>query len=175
MGSISQGSLDDADGGSRLTGAGAAGGPRGSAVAVRQAMRAVVTQLSLLNQQVGGHLELRPGDLYCLDLIDSQGPLSPTALARMAGLHPATMTGVLDRLERGHWIARERDPADRRGVLLRVLRERGAEILRLYAGMNDALARICADYTPAELELIAGFLARATQAGQTATADLARD
>ena len=142
---------------------------------MRQAMRAVVTQLSLLNQQVGGHLELRPGDLYCLDLIDSQGPLSPTALARMAGLHPATMTGVLDRLERGHWIARERDPADRRGVLLRVQRERGAEILRLYAGMNDALARICADYTPAELELIAGFLARATQAGQTATADLARD
>ena len=175
MGSISQGSLDDADGGSRLTGAGAAGGPRGSAVAVRQAMRAVVTQLSLLNQQVGGHLELRPGDLYCLDLIDSQGPLSPTALARMAGLHPATMTGVLDRLERGHWIARERDPADRRGVLLRMLRERGAEILGLYAGMNDALTRICADYTPAELELIAGFLARATQAGQTATADLARD
>jgi len=144
-------------------------------MAVRQAMRAVVTQLSLLNQQVGGHLDLRPGDLYCLDLIDAQGPLSPTALARMAGLHPATMTGVLDRLERGHWIARERDPADRRGVLLRVLRERGAEILRLYAGMNDALARICADYTPAELELIAGFLARATQAAQTATTDLARD
>jgi len=144
-------------------------------MAVRQAMRAVVTQLSLLNQQVGGHLDLRPGDLYCLDLIDAQGPLSPTALARMAGLHPATMTGVLDRLERGHWIARERDPADRRGVLLRVLRERGAEILRLYAGMNDALARICADYTPAELELIAGFLARTTQAAQTATTDLARD
>jgi hypothetical protein len=41
--------------------------------------------------------------------------------------------------------------------------------------MNDALTRICADYTPAELELIAGFLTRATQAGQAATADLARD
>jgi len=175
MNSISQGSLDDAGGGSLRAGPDPAGGSRGSTMAVRQAMRAVVTQLSLLNQQVGGHLDLRPGDLYCLDLIDAQGPLSPTALARMAGLHPATMTGVLDRLERGHWIARERDPADRRGVLLRVLRERGAEILRLYAGMNDALARICADYTPAELELIAGFLARATQAAQTATTDLARD
>src|SRR3974377_1386410 len=106
MNSISQGSLDDAGGGSRRPGTGAAAGSQGSAVAVRQAMRAVVTQLSLLNQQVGGHLDLRPGDLYCLDLIDSQGPLSPTALARMAGLHPATMTGVLGRLQRGPWVGR---------------------------------------------------------------------
>jgi DNA-binding MarR family transcriptional regulator len=138
-------------------------------------MRVTVTQLSLLNHQVGGHLELRSGDLYCLDLIDSDGPLSPSALARMTGLHPATMTGVLDRLERGRWIVRERDPDDRRGVLLRSLRERGTEIMRLYSGMNDALDRICASYTPAELELIAEFLARATEAGRAATEDLARD
>lgn len=144
------------------------------ATEVRQALRALVTQLSLLNQQVGGHLKMRPGDLYCLDLIDSHGPLSPTALARMAGLHPATMTGVLDRLERGRWIVRERDPADRRGVMVRVLAERRGDILRLYSPINDAIDRVCADYTAAELDLIAGFLARATTAGQSATDELAR-
>lgn len=165
MDSISQGSRDEVRGNG--------GSPRRT-TAVRQAMRATVTQLSLLNQQVGGHLELRPGDLYCLDLIDSHGPVSPTALARMSGLHPATMTGVLDRLERGRWIARERDPGDRRGVLLRALRERGAEILGLYSGMNNALDRICADYTPAELDLITDFLARAADAGRAATEDLGR-
>ena len=144
------------------------------ATEVRQALRALVTQLSLLNQQVGGHLKMRPGDLYCLDLIDSHGPLSPTALARMAGLHPATMTGVLDRLERGRWIVRERDPADRRGVMVRVLAERRGDILRLYSPINDAIDRVCAEYTAAELDLIAGFLARATTAGQSATDELAR-
>ena len=143
-------------------------------MAVRQAMRAVVTQLSLLNQQVGGHLDLRPGDLYCLDLIDSHGPLSPSALSRMAGLHPATMTGVLDRLERDRWIERERDPDDRRGVRLRVLCERRAEILGLYARMNDALNRICATYTPGQLELIADFLTQTTQAACEAAEDLSR-
>jgi len=144
------------------------------ATEVRQALRALVTQLSLLNQQVGGHLKMRPGDLYCLDLIDRHGPLSPTALARMAGLHPATMTGVLDRLERGRWIVRERDPADRRGVMVRVLAERRGDILRLYSPINDAIDRVCAEYTAAELDLIAGFLARATTAGQSATDELAR-
>jgi DNA-binding MarR family transcriptional regulator len=142
--------------------------------ALRQALRELSTQLSLLNNRVGGHLELRPVDIDCLDLIATQGPLSPSDLARRTGLHPATLTGVLDRLERGRWISRARDPADRRGVLLRTLPDRGAEILGLYAGMNRSLDAICADYSDAELEVIAGFLGRVVAAGVTATADLAQ-
>lgn len=169
MDSISQGNLGKSD-----SGPNGSAGSRRAATVVRQALREAVIQLSLLNHQVGGHLEMRPDDLSCLDLIDSHGPLSPSALSRMAGLHPATMTGILDRLERGRWIERERDPADRRGVRLRVLRERGPEILGLYAGMNDALDRICAGYTPAQLDLVAGFLAQATEAGRTAAEALSR-
>ncbi len=175
MNSISQGNLDKSEGhtnGAAPPRPAKRGGPRRAPAAVRQALRATVTQLSLLNHQVGGRLEMRPGDLYCLDLIDGHGPLSPTALARMAGLHPATMTGILDRLERGRWIARERDPADRRGILLRVLAERRAEILRLYAGMNDALDGVCAGYTAEELDLIAGFLIRTAEAGRAVTEEL---
>jgi len=91
---------------------------------IKETLRAVSIQLSLLNHQVSARLELRDADLDCLDLIGRDGPLSPSALARRAGLHPATMTGILDRLERGGWIVRERDPADRRAVLLRARRER---------------------------------------------------
>jgi DNA-binding MarR family transcriptional regulator len=137
--------------------------------AVKESLRALSIQLSVLNQQVGARVELKGADLGCLDLVTRHGPLSPSALARLAGLHAATMTGVLDRLERGGWIARERDPADRRAVIVRAVRDRGGELVRLYSGMNSSIDQICAGYTEAELELIADFLRRTTDAGQDAT------
>ncbi len=106
---------------------------------VRASLRDVSVQLALLNHQVRGHLELKGTDLECLDLISRDGPLSPSTLARRTGLRPATLTGILDRLERGGWIARERDPADRRAVLIRAERGRVAEVLGLYSGMNSAM------------------------------------
>jgi DNA-binding MarR family transcriptional regulator len=141
--------------------------------AVRAALRDVSVQLSLLNQQVGGRLELKGSDLECCELINRYGPLSPSELARRAGLHPATMTGVLDRLERGGWIARERDPADRRAVIIRLLRDRSGEVLKLYAGMNAAMDEVCARYSEDDLELLSGFLRRTADAGRAAAQQLA--
>ena len=103
--------------------------------------------------------------------------MSPSALARRTGLHPATMTGILDRLQRAGWVARERDPnaADRRAVTVRVLRERGGELFRHYAGMNSSLDGICAGYTDAELTVLVDFLRRATEAGAPRRTRSARD
>lgn len=142
---------------------------------IKESLRAMSTQLSLLNHQVGTRVELKDVDLNCLDLLARHGPLSPTALAKRAGLHPATMTGILDRLQRGGWVVRDRDPdgSDRRAVRVRPLRERGADLYRLYSGMNASLDEICAGYDDTELELLAGFLRRTTDAGQSAAADLA--
>lgn len=141
--------------------------------AIREALRELSNQLSLLNHSVGSRLDLKDVDLDCLDLVVRHGPLSPSALARRAGLHPATMTGILDRLERGGWTVRERDPSDRRGVLIRVLQDRAPEVVRLYAGMNGSVGQICAGYGETELELLVDFLRRIAAAGRAATDDLA--
>jgi len=143
--------------------------------AIKESLRELSIQLSLLNHQVGARVELKDVDFDCLELINRHGPLSPGALARRAGLHPATMTGILDRLERGGWVARERDPSDRRAVVVRALRDRNAEVFRLYSGMNNSMDDICAGYADTELELVADFLRRATDAGRTATDELATD
>ncbi|GAA1607502.1 MarR family transcriptional regulator [Catellatospora bangladeshensis] len=135
-------------------------------------LRDLRVQLGMLNRHVGARLGLREVDLDCLDLVSRHGPLSPGALARQAGLHPATMTGILDRLERGGWLVRERDPADRRSVVLRVPPDRGREIAGLFTAANAAMDELFAGCTEDELQVIAGFLHRAVEAVRTAATGL---
>jgi DNA-binding MarR family transcriptional regulator len=161
-------SADDADAARRR---------RRLTTAIKESLRELRNQLSVLNHHVGAHLDLKDVDLDCLELINRHGPLSPSALARRAGLHPATVTGILDRLQRGGWVTRERDPgaSDRRAVAVRALRDRNAELFRLYSGMNTSMDQICAGYADTELELLADFLRRTTHAGRDATEELASD
>lgn len=133
---------------------------------IKAALRDLRIQLVLLNHQVGGELALKGVDLDCLDILARDGPLTPSVLARRAGLHPATLTGILDRLEDAGWIARDRARPDRRSVTIRVLPDRGMEVFRLYQPMMSAMDDVLADYTEAELELIAMFLRRSAAAGE---------
>jgi len=154
------------------SGSGDGRGRRRLTAEIKDSLRDLRNQLSMLNRQVGGRLDLKEIDLDCLDLISRSGPISPSTLARYAGLHPATMTGILDRLERAGWIARERDAADRRAVTLRALPDRGAEVFRLYAGMSSALDKICAGYDEEQLKVVADFLRKSAAAGDDATRNL---
>lgn len=140
---------------------------------IKDSLRELSLQLALLNHQVVARLELNDGDLSCLELIARHGPLGPSALARRAGLHRATITGILDRLERDGWLARERDSSDRRAVTVRPLRDRNAELIGLYSGMNTSMDDVCARYSETELVLLADFLRRTTNAGLDATEHLA--
>jgi DNA-binding MarR family transcriptional regulator len=140
---------------------------------VRNALQELRRQLARLNYRVGSALDLKDVDLDCLDIVSASGPMSPTALARLAGLHPATMTGILDRLERGGWIVRERDPSDRRAVLVRALPDRMGELLGCYAGMSRSMNKLISSYSDKELETIGDFLERCAEAGREATDELA--
>jgi DNA-binding MarR family transcriptional regulator len=140
---------------------------------IKADLRALTNQVSLLNHQVSSRVEMKDIDLDCLDLLSQQGAMSPSALARRTGLHPATITGILDRLERGGWVARERDPGDRRAVVVTPLRERNSELYGLYSGMNGQMDAIIADYDEAQLAAVADFLQRSIDAGRAATEALA--
>lgn len=139
---------------------------RRAVTAVKEGLRELRTQLAALNHRIGSEASLRDADLDTFDLVARHGPLSPSALARLAGLHPATMTGVLDRLETGGWIERRRDAADRRAIAVSAVPARTGDMLRLFGGMNTAIDAVCAGYDDAQLATIQDFLTRAAQAGQ---------
>ena len=140
---------------------------------IRRLVRELSGELSALNRQVSVRVELREVDLGCLDLLAREGPMSPSALAKAAQLHPATLTGVLDRLEQNGWVERRRDPQDRRGVLVHALGNRARELVANYAGMNSAIDKICASYEVRDLAVIAEFLERVTAAARDANSELA--
>src|SRR4051812_8933783 len=146
-----------------------------STSAIRASLRELRIQLALLNYRVGSQVDLKDIELDCLDILDTVGPLSPSALARRAGVHPATMTGILDRLEQGGWIARERDPADRRAVVVRILSDRYGELLSHYSQMSRSMNKLLAGYSDDQLAAIADFLRRTAEAGRDATEKMSED
>lgn len=133
--------------------------------AVRDGLRALRLELARLNHRVSDRIELRDLDLDCFDLVARSGGLTPTELAALSGVHPATLTGILDRLERGGWIVRERAAGDRRSVTVRPAPRSAARVLPHFAGMNRAMDDACADFSDEQLDLIAEFLRRAATAG----------
>jgi DNA-binding MarR family transcriptional regulator len=138
---------------------------------LKRRFREVNNQIALLSHHVSTQVDLRDIDLDCLDYLAQHGPASPSVLARRVGVHPATMTGVIDRLERGGFIARERDENDRRAVVVSARQDAIGEVFRHYEGMNGRMDALCDDYSPAELELITGFLQKTADAGRRAVED----
>ena len=136
---------------------------------VQFALRAMGMRLGRLNDAVAGLVDLKGGDIELLDHVGRVGPISPGELAAQLHIHPATMTGILDRLEKGGWIVRERDSPDRRKVQLRAIRKRGPELVRLYAPMNSAIAKICSTFTTEQLTAIRDFLVSIGNAAAHAT------
>lgn len=141
----------------------------------KQRLRELRIELSVLNHRVGSRIEIKDVDFDCLDVITRHGPMSPSALARRVGVHLATMTGILDRLETGGWILRDRVESDRRAVLVRGVADQQRRIYRLYDGMNRSLDQILGNYADDEIAIVIDFLRRCTEAGQSATAQLAAD
>jgi DNA-binding MarR family transcriptional regulator len=140
--------------------------------ATKRGLRDLRIELSVLNHRVGNRVELRDIDFDCLDVIARHGPLAPSALARRVGVHLATMTGILDRLQSGGWITRERPSDDRRGILVRSLPNRQPELLEQLSGMNTAMDEVCDHYTDDQLKIILDFLQRTTEAGRVSSAGL---
>ncbi|WP_328884865.1 MarR family winged helix-turn-helix transcriptional regulator [Streptomyces sp. NBC_00316] len=84
--------------------------------------------------------------------------MSPTHLARGLGVHPATLTNRLDRLQSADLVTREHAPEDRRSLLVG-LTPRGAEAwAAVIDDQREAEATLFAHLAKEELEHLSALL-----------------
>jgi DNA-binding MarR family transcriptional regulator len=93
-------------------------------------------------------------DLQCLSVIQSRGGVTAGELAAEAGLTSGAITGVIDRLERAGYAAREPDPTDRRRVTIAVTPAFYAAAEGIWApAKEDWDATLAARFSGAELDV----------------------
>ena len=108
-----------------------------------------------------------------LDLLERSGPLTAGELARQSGLAPASVTGLINRLEQKGFARRIQNPSDRRSILVEVDVERMyARVAPLFANWVRSLEELYAGYSDEQLEVILHFLSEAARRQREATARL---
>ncbi len=129
------------------------------------ATRRMIASAVLFSHQVAEQLRLGPSDAQFMTLLDVHGPLTPGRLAELTGLRTGTVTGVLDRLESTGLIRRDRDPHDRRKVIVSPDETAIAErVAPHYAGQATRMVEVLGRYDDAQLALIADFMRTVTSA-----------
>jgi DNA-binding MarR family transcriptional regulator len=122
------------------------------------AVRRAGSVLQLLGAASAEKIGINVTDLNCLNILALGGRLTAGELAKQTGLTTASITGVLDRLEEAGFVRRERDPSDRRRVIVRLDAARGMrDVAPVFAPVIAAWRDVAAQYTDDELRLILGF------------------
>jgi DNA-binding MarR family transcriptional regulator len=134
------------------------------AAAFGAGFRKTSSLIQLLGQAAADRIGLNPTDLNCLNILSFSGEMTAGELAKATGLTTASITGVADRLEEAGYVRRERDPRDRRRVVIRLVLERALSdvapvFLPLILGWQGVVTR----YTDDELRLIVEFYGQMEQ------------
>lgn len=141
--------------------------------ALRNRLRQLRVELAIGTRRIAATTGLRDSDLDVLDVLARHGAQSPTSLARGMGIHPATMTGVLTRLEKAGWVVRRPDVNDRRSV--HVEPSGFDRLTALYRDANERLDEVAAHLSPEAGEIILDYLGQVGAAVHEASTRLAAD
>lgn len=128
------------------------------AARLAQAIRGSQTAHDMFDDGFCRFLGINRTDGRCLDIIALHGRVTAGQLAAEAGLTTGAVTTAVDRLEASGYVARIRDPEDRRKVWIEqtdLSSSIGASIFSHYRQINERLGEA---FTPGELDAILRFL-----------------
>jgi DNA-binding MarR family transcriptional regulator len=87
---------------------------------ILRSLRRIIRAVDLYSRKLMAEHGLSGPQLLCLKQLAKQGELLSGALAKGMSLSPATVTGILDRLESRGLVVRERRIEDKRTVVVRL-------------------------------------------------------
>ena len=117
-------------------------------------------------------LDLHPTDYKTMSILARLGPVSVGEIAKQTGLAIASVTNLVDRLERKGFVQRVHDDEDRRRVMVHPITKRIARARRRFTSMHESLTRLLKHYSDAELAAIADFFPRMAEMFRAETAQL---
>jgi DNA-binding MarR family transcriptional regulator len=124
-------------------------------------IRRFIAGTILFHQKVADRVGLHLTDMQCINLLELLGPVTPGTLAEHTGLTTGGVTVMLDRLEKAGYVRRERNPNDRRSVLVRASPAKLRKVNALYAGINRQFGAFVAEIPETDLRTVVNFLVRA--------------
>jgi DNA-binding MarR family transcriptional regulator len=117
----------------------------------------VARRLRQIHEQTVRHTGLTPAQVTVLVALCPDHRVPPAELAVSCGCTRATMTGILDTLEKNGLITRSPHPEDRRSVLLSAT-ARGRRALGETQTINQLFGGCCAGLSSSELEQLRALL-----------------
>jgi DNA-binding MarR family transcriptional regulator len=134
------------------------------AAAFGAATRRTGSLWQLMGQAAADRIGLNATDLNCLNILSFSREMTAGELARATGLTTASITGVADRLEQAGFVRRERDPNDRRRVVIRLVLDKALkEVAPVFQPMIRDWQKMATHYSDDELRLIVDFYGQMEQ------------
>jgi DNA-binding MarR family transcriptional regulator len=116
---------------------------------------------------------LNATDFFCLNLLSLSGPLTAGQLAQQTGLTTGATTRMIDRLERGGFVRRGRDAADRRQVIVEACDyDRRDDIDAVLEPARRRMQAVFQRYTAQEVRVLVDYFTHAAPALLAAVEDL---
>ncbi|MEU6221409.1 MarR family transcriptional regulator [Streptomyces sp. NPDC047022] len=110
-------------------------------------------------------------DLYALNTLELDGPMTPGELGARTGLTTGPTTRLIDRLEQAGYVRRTADPLDRRKVIVEPI-GKPAGLDEALAPAREEIAEILRGYTPDQQKALFDYFARAADAYRRAAEQL---
>jgi DNA-binding MarR family transcriptional regulator len=147
------------------------GKPRPAATAsdAISAMDDLIATNVVAQQEFARNLGVSVTDLVCFAYVLQAGdsPVTAGDLAGHAHVTTGAVTGILNRLERGGFVTRRPDPADRRRVRVTAVPAAAERVRAVYEPYYAQLAELFATYTPDETAVLADWFTRAGALART--------